>query len=227
MFTGFSEETIQFLLDLRFHNYTEFFHQHHDRYVETVQTPFYELIEDLAPTARKIDPLMEIRPYKCLSRIHRDTRYSRDKSPYRDHHWFLFRKAAEPREKSLFFYAEFGPERLDWGMGIWGENRELMDQFRRRMAANPDGTLALLDDLKLEERKLIPGGSHFKRMEIPSVIPARLQSWYTFKDFYVSKLQPDYQWAFSERLRDEIRTDFLRLAPLYQLLRNIQDEIAQ
>jgi len=225
MFTGFSEETVQFLLDLRFHNYTEFFHREHDRYVETVQTPFYELIDDLAPIARKIDPLMEIRPYKCLSRIHRDTRYSKDKSPYRDHHWFLFRKAAEPREKSVFFYGEFGPERLNWGMGIWGENRELMDQFRRHMAANPDGTLALLDDLKLEERKLIPGGTHFKRMAIPSSIPARLQPWYTFKEFYVSKFVPDYQWAFSERLTAEIRADFLRLAPLYHLLRNLQDQI--
>ena len=219
MFTGFTEETVQFFLDLRFHNYTDYFHVHHDRYVETVQQPFYQLIEDLAPAVRQIDPLMETRPHKCLSRIHRDTRFSRDKSPYRDHLWFLFRHAAEPREKSLFFFAEFGPERLDWGMGIWGENREVMDQFRRRMTANPDGTLALLDDLQLEERRLVPGGSHFRRIEVPPVIPPRLQPWYTFKDFYIGKWQPDYRMAFTEQLSQEIRTDFECLAPLYQLLR--------
>ena len=147
MFTGFTDETIQFLLDLKFHNNSTYFHEQHDRYVETVQTPFYELINDLADDMRKIDPLMETRPYKCLSRIHRDTRFSRDKSPYRDHHWFLFRRAAEPRDKSLFYYFEFGPDRLGWGMGIWGENRELMDLFRKRMRANPDGTLAMIDDI--------------------------------------------------------------------------------
>ena len=78
MFSGFTEETIAFFIDLKFHNNTTFFHQEHDRYVEMVQTPFYELIGELAPTMLKIDPCMEVRPHKCLSRIHRDTRFSRE-----------------------------------------------------------------------------------------------------------------------------------------------------
>ena len=175
MFTGFTDETIRFFLDLRFHNHTEFFHENHDRYIETVQQPFYDLIEDLSDTAQKIDPMMEVRPYKCLSRIHRDTRFSRDKSPYRDHHWFLFRRAGEPREKSLFFFGEFGPERLDWGMGIWGENREIMDQFRRKMAANPEGMEAMIDDMNLPNRHLGLGGTVFKKMDIPPQIPSRME----------------------------------------------------
>ena len=121
MFTGFTDETVRFLLDLKFHNNTEYFHANHDRYVEAVQTPFYEFIEDLGPAMQRIDPLMEIRPHKCLSRIHRDTRFSRDKSPYRDHHWLLFRRQAEPREKSVMYWFEFGPDRLSWGMGVWGD----------------------------------------------------------------------------------------------------------
>lgn len=227
MFSGFTDETIQFFLDLRFHNSTEYFHEHHDRYVETVQQPFYQLIESLAPTARAIDPLMEIRPHKCLSRIHRDTRFTKDKSPYRDHLWLLFRRAAEPREHSIFYFAEFGPDRLDWGMGIWGENRELMDQFRRRMEANPDGTLAMLDDLRMPERKLVLGGSSWKKMAVPANIPSRLIPWYTARDFYVGKWQPRYEWAFSDRLVTEIRTDFECLAPLYQTLRGIRDEMGE
>ena len=224
MFTGFTDETVQFFLDLRFHNYTEYFHDHHDRYVETVQTPFYQLIEDLGPTVRKIDPRMETRPYKCLSRIHRDTRFSRDKSPYRDHLWFLFRREGEAREKSLFFFGEFGPDRLDWGMGIWGENREIMDQFRKKMAANPEGTLALIDDMNLPNRHLAIGGSAFKRIEIPKSIPPRLERWYRAKDFYIGKVMPEYGWAFSERLKKEMEKDFLAMAPIYQILRGIMDE---
>ena len=225
MFTGFTDDTIRFLMDLKFHNNAAFFHENHGIYVETVQTPFYEMIESLGPEMRKIDPLMEIRPYKCLSRIHRDTRFSRDKSPYRDHHWFLFRRAGEPREKSLFYFFEFGPDRLDWGMGIWGENRELMDLFRKRIRANPDGTLALIDDMQLPERKLILGGSFFKRMEIPAGIPDRLKRWYTGKEIYIGKADPPRQWAYSERIIKEVRKDFLAIAPLYQLLRGCADEL--
>jgi len=225
MFTGFTDETIQFFLDLRFHNYTDYFHQQHDRYVENVQQLFYSLIEDLAPAMLSVDPRMEVRPYKCLSRIHRDTRFSKDKSPYRDHLWFLFRRAAEPREKSLFYYGEFGPDRLDWGLGIWGENREVMDMFRKRMEANPDGIMAMIDDMDLPERHLGLGGSWFKRMPVPEQIPDRLKRWYLSRDMYIGKVDPAYEWAFSDRLKTEMEKDFLAMAPLYQTLRGICDEI--
>lgn len=227
MFTGFTDETVRFLMDLKFNNNTGFFHENHDRYIETVQAPFYEMIDELAPDMLKIDPLMETRPYKCLSRIHRDTRFSRDKSPYRDHHWFLFRRAAEPRDKSLFYFFEFGPDRLDWGMGIWGENRELMDLFRRKMRANPDGTLAMIDDMNLPERKMFLGGSAFKRMDIPPEIPDRLKRWYTARDMYIGRFEPERRWAFSDRIIREVRKDFRAIAPLYQMLRGCADELQE
>lgn len=225
MFTGFSDETVQFLLDLKFHNNTTFFHEQHDRYVDSVQTPFYDMITDLADDMLKIDPLMEIRPHKCLSRIHRDTRFSRDKSPYRDHHWFLFRRAGEPREKSLFYYFEFGPDRLGWGMGVWGENRELMDLFRKRMRANPEGVSALISDLNLPDHHLLLGGNFFKRMEIPPEIPPMLRMWYTGKEIYLYREQPKWKWAFSERIVKEVRMDFQIMAPMYRLMRGYMDDL--
>ncbi len=225
MFAGFTDETVQFFLDLRFHNYTEYFHEHHDRYVETVQQPFYQLIEALTPTVQRIDPLMEVRPYKCLSRIHRDTRFSKDKSPYRDHLWFLFRRQAEPREKSIFLFGEFGAERLDWGFGIWGENREAMDIFRKKMAANPLGMAAMIDDMDLPERRLGLGGSAFRRIAIPPQIPERMKRWYAAKEIYVGKVDPPFRWAFTDRLYREMNRDFQALAPLYQTFRGIYDEM--
>jgi len=227
MFTGFTDETVQFFLDLKFHNNTDYFHANHDRYVEVVQTPFYELIEDLAPVMRKIDPDMEVRPHKCVSRIHRDTRFSRDKSPYRDHLWVLFRRAGEPREKALFYYYEFGPDRLSWGMGVWGDNRELFDIFRRRMRANPEGTLSLIDDLNMPGHKLFLGGSAFKKMPVPEEIPERLRRWYCIREMYIGRENPPYSLAFEERFKKVLAADFRSLAPLYKLLRGCADEIGE
>lgn len=225
MFPGFTDETVQFFLDLKFHNYTEYFHEQHDRYVETVQKPFYELIDALAPTMLKIDPLMEVRPHKCLSRIHRDTRFSKDKSPYRDHLWFLFRRQGEPREKSVFMFGEFGPDRLDWGFGIWVENREMMDIFRKKMEANPDGIASLIYDMNLPGRSLGLGGTYFKKMVVPPQIPSTLRRWYTSKELYIGKVSPEYSWAFTEKMNREMSGDFLALAPIYRLFRGIYEEI--
>lgn len=225
MFTGFTENTIQFFLDLKFHNNATYFHENHERYVEDVQRVFYEMIEDLAPDMLKIDPKFEIRPYKCLSRIHRDTRFSRDKSPYRDHLWFLFRQAGEPREKSLFYYFELGPDRLGWGMGFWNENREALDLFRKRMRANPDGTMALIDDLGLDRRKLMLDGTIHKKMPVPPEIPEQLKRWYLAKDMYIGKIMPDYRMIYTDKILREVRTDFRSLAPIYRLLRGYADEV--
>ena len=227
MFSGFTEETTRFFLDLRFHNYTEYFHAEHDRYVREVQSLFYEMIEDLAPAMLKIDEGMEVRPHKCLSRIHRDTRFSKDKSPYRDHLWFLFRHAAEPRELSLMYFFEFGPGRLNWGLGTWGENREMMNLFRRRMRANPEGTLALLDDLRLDRHQLYLLGNGFKRMEIPPEIPERLEPWYRTRELFIGKILPedDHRIAYTEELITKVRSDFETLAPLYRLLRGYLEEL--
>ena len=226
MFTGFTEETIQFFLDLRFHNNTEYFHANHDRYVENVQRVFYEMIEELGPEMKKIDPEMEIRPHKCLSRIHRDTRFSRDKSPYRDHLWFLFRKAGEPREKSLFYYFELGPDRLGWGMGFWDENREALDLFRRKMRADPEGMKKFLESLRLEKKKIMLDGTVHKKMPVPPEIPEELRRWYLIRDMYFHRLSPDYRMIYSEKICREVLKDFRALAPLYQLFRGYADETA-
>ena len=119
MFTGFPEETTQFLLDLRFDNSITWFNETKERYLRDVQAPFYAFIEDALPTLREIDPLVEVRPYKLLSRIRRDTRFSKDKSPYRDHHWIWFRPGCHDRRRPRGIGFEFGPERLWWWLGTW------------------------------------------------------------------------------------------------------------
>ena len=84
MFQGFPRETIPFFLELRFHNDKSFMDANRERYIRDVREPFYDFILDLGQKMLFIDPDFEVRPHKCLSRINRDTRFSKDKSPYRD-----------------------------------------------------------------------------------------------------------------------------------------------
>lgn len=164
MFTGFPEETTLFFLDLRFHNNSAYFHEHHDRYIQQVQQPFYAFIEEMAPVLREIDPKMELRPHKCLSRINRDIRFSKDKSPYRDHLWIAFRRAAELKDGSVNFFFEFGPDTLSWGMGTWGENKPMNERLRRQMVADPKGIASIIDGCRLKEHDLVVLGNRYKRM---------------------------------------------------------------
>ena len=223
MFSGFQEETVQFFLDLKFHNSSSFFHEHHETYVQYVQKPFYTLVDELSSTMLTIDSGIEVRPHKCLSRIHRDTRFSKDKSPYRDHLWVLFRRASEPREQSLNYWFEFGPGRLSWGMGFWGENREVMNTFRSRLAADPARFSALLSQMGSRSSNFVLGGSAFKRLTIPESVPGSLERWYRARDLYISRSVPEFSMAFTDRLACELRDDYMFLSPLYRYFRNLMD----
>lgn len=225
MFSGFPEETIRFFLDLRFHNNAQFFHDEHDRYVREVQTPFYDFINALAPTMLDIDPQIEVRPHKCLSRIHRDTRFSKDKSPYRDHLWLSFRRAAEPREGSINYWFELGPEHVEWGLGMWDQNKPLTERFRRELAADPMRIAAIIDGCDLAGHHMTLMDNFHKRLEVPAHIPERLRPWYLIRSCYIPRTDPQMQWIYSERILKEVRRDFETLAPIYKLLRGMQDEL--
>lgn len=226
MFTGFGEETLQFFLDIRFHNDKAYFEEHRSRYEKDVKAVFHSFIEELAPMMQQIDPLMEIRPYKCLARIHRDTRFSRDKSPFRDHLWLCFRRAAEPREGSVNFFFELGPTTIGWGMGTWGENRPMMDVFRRQIAAQPEKIGRIIAGCRLEENDLLVHGNGWKRIDIPDNVPLGLRGWYAMREVYIGRGHPSMDDIGSRAILDIVAKDFQKLAPIYHLLRGAYDEAA-
>ena len=227
MFTGFPEETLQFFLDIRFHNNNTYFNENRERFRQDVQEPFYAFINELAPAMRDIDPQMELRPYKCLARIRRDTRFSRDKSPYRDHLWVLFRRAAEPREGSVNYWFEISPTSVGWGLGTWGENRPGMDALRRRIAAQPLRARDIVDDCRLYERGMAVQGSFFKRIDIPDSVPPSLHWLYKGRELYIVRERTQLQWIYDAKLADRVLADYRAMAPLYRLLRGAWDEAGE
>ena len=158
MFTGFPEATIQFFLDIRFHNSIDYFEENRARYERDVKAPFEAFIQELAPAMLSIDPQMELRPYRCMARLRRDVRFTKDKSPFRDHLWVLFRHAGEPREGSVMYWFELAPSGMNWGVGTWGENRQMMDILRRRIVA----------DRSAERHQAVSpdGASHARRRQL-------------------------------------------------------------
>lgn len=222
MFPGFTEDTVRFLLDIRFHNNKTFMEAHRDEYKKIVQEPFFALIDELGPAMRKIDPEMEIRPRKVLSRIYRDTRFSADKSPYRDHHWLAFRPSGGDRYGQAFFWFEFGPDRLSWGAGIWGEDREVMNALRARILRDPEGVSEVLS--RCEKHRFAVGGDVFRRYKIPPQVPEPLRKLYAGKSLYVEHPNPRYEWAFSPDLVQRLVRDYRALTPAWRLMRDCAAE---
>jgi uncharacterized protein (TIGR02453 family) len=227
MFTGFPRETIAYFLNLRFNNYISFYNETKEAFIRDVKTPFHQFINAMAPTMLSIDPLIEVRPDKCLARIRRDTRFTKDKSPFRDHLWLLFRRRGESRETCVMYWFELSPESMEWGVGFWGENRVAMNTLRRRMNAEPEHIEQLIASCHLSQNNLYLAGEDGKRIICPGSLPESLRPWYIKKQLYIVKKEMTVQDAYSPELSRYVQNDFCILAPIYQWLRECADEPLQ
>ncbi|MBR0408370.1 MAG: DUF2461 domain-containing protein [Clostridia bacterium] len=222
MFQGFGEDMIPFFLDLRFHNDKSFMDANRERYYRAVRQPFYDFIGAMGPGMQLIAEDMEVRPNKCLSRINRDTRFSRDKSPYRDHLWVAFRQSGRQNDGTPFYWFEVSPENVTWGVGIWGAPREAMDAMRRKMAAHPDDFERLLPLLK--KRNFCLAGQEWKKMKPPEDLPETLRPWYLKKEIYAERLGTSLAWIQSPDIVKRVMDDYTALAPLYWIFRGCVEE---
>lgn len=224
MFAGFPEETIRFFLDVRYHNEPTFYKEHQDEYNAFVKEPFFALIEDVGQAMSAVAPDLELRPNKCLSRLRRDTRFSKDKSPYRDHLWFIYHRAGASKDTSVMYWFELGPEWVTWGLGFWGMNRPAMDALRRRMVEKPAEVLRALRQSRVPDENLQLLGERYQRMKPPDGLPLELAMLYPSKDLYIKRVNVPMTLCYQPELATAVKDDFLRLKPLYTLLRSVADE---
>lgn len=213
MFNGYTDETFEFFMAIKFNNNMEFFHSNHDWYLRAVREPSLQLAAELSDVIEKMDDDLERRPNKVVSRINRDIRFSRDKSPYRDYIWLAFRKPGTRHSTTLGVYFDISADGASYGMGFYDENRPLMDALRRRLEAEPDKFLDIWRDIK-DEFTLYP--KSYKRMKIPEGIPEEARVWYNLKGFYVEKELKDFNLLKSPALAQELIAGYEKLTPMYR-----------
>ncbi len=211
----FSPATIAFLRGLKQHNDRVWFEQNRNRYETHLLQPCRDLATQLAPVLQLIDFSLETRPQvgKTISRIYRDTRFSKNKLPFRDHFWLEFRDKSLSSQAipSFFFYLEI--EEWGYGMGFWQAGAAAMERIRSRIQANPQQGQKLLKEL-FKTGHFTLGGEKYKRLQVVD-LPKEALDLYNYKSFYFIHRQPINPQLFSAGLAEEISEGFLQLAPLY------------
>jgi uncharacterized protein (TIGR02453 family) len=137
---SFSPAMFTFLKELREHNDREWFQAHKARYLESVQEPALEFIRNFEAPLRKISPHFraDARPVGgSLFRIYRDTRFARDKSPYKTHVGIHFRHESAENPHAPGFYLHLEPGDSFVAMGTWRPDTEGAKRIRAAIAADP------------------------------------------------------------------------------------------
>ncbi|MEL7609900.1 MAG: DUF2461 domain-containing protein [Bacillota bacterium] len=214
-FEGFTPETFLFLMEIRFNNNKDFFEANRARYNRVLKAPLQALAVRILPCALKMNAQFDQRVSSIVSRIRRDTRYSADKSLYRDHAWLGFRLPGSSISEQFTPYFEITPESYGYGMGMYAPDAAMMRRYRAVMLAWPSEFLAHAK--RLEERGFVLEGDAYKRDRFPDA-PEALKPYLNRKAIAWCFSSPSLAPTLAPSLADEIADAFDLLRPMYCLL---------
>jgi hypothetical protein len=134
---AFPTDTIAFLADLRAHNDKVWFDANRARYEAAYVEPATALVEAVAGDLDAIVPGIRADPrvLGSIFRIHRDTRFSTDKRPYKDHLDFWFWEGDRKKAVSGLFL-RVSPDGIVIGAGAHGFAKDRLARYRDA-AADP------------------------------------------------------------------------------------------
>lgn len=216
-FTGFSQESLTFLKQLKKNNEKLWFDAHKQEFEQYLLQPLQALASDLGDSMLAIDPLLEVRPAtnKTISRIYRDTRFSKDKSPYKTTMWLTFKRPSEDWQDGPAYFFEIGIDAYRYGMGFYQASKETMDNFREIIDTKPkefQKTIAFY----ARQKNFVVAGERYKRV-LDANKPEALQTWYQRKSLYLVCSRKIDKTLFGKKLVVDLKTGYALLAALYYL----------
>ncbi|HKH16791.1 MAG TPA: DUF2461 domain-containing protein [Solirubrobacteraceae bacterium] len=161
---SFGPELFGFLAELKDHNDRDWFAANKGRYEADLLEPALAFIEDFEPHLQAISPHLRAdarRVGGSMFRIYRDTRFSKDKSPYKTMAGIYFRHERSKEVRAPGFYLHLAPREVFAGGGIWHPDTKTANAIREAIAADPEGWRAATSGIELgqgDALKRVPQG---------------------------------------------------------------------
>jgi len=149
----FNRSTFSFLEELQANNNRDWFAANKDRYHRDVVAPALAFIDEMQPRLLGIAPSFLAVGKKnggSLMRIYRDTRFSKDKTPYKTNVGIHFRHRRGKDVHAPGFYIHIAPDESFVGAGIWHPEPSTLGLLREAIDAHPRNWLKARDDRQFQ-----------------------------------------------------------------------------
>ena len=159
----FTNEFINFFLDLEQNNHKEWFHANKKRYENHVRKPMIALTGNLIAEMQKHDPEISGIASKCLGRINRDIRFSKDKTPYNQHMWAHISKGTKQEPIPGIAY-RFGGRDCGIMTGYYTPSKNQLNHLRNRITSDLKTFQKLKSEKNFVEKFGTIRGEKYKRL---------------------------------------------------------------
>lgn len=138
-------ETLKFIKDVAENNDRDWFAANKDRY-EAAREDVLSFIEELIPLLAATDPAFSIDTLakKCLMRIYRDVRFSKNKDPYKNNFGISFNVKSNG-VPSPEYYLHLQPGKSFFGVGFWMPEAPILKKIREEIDYNTTEFLEIID----------------------------------------------------------------------------------
>lgn len=223
-FSGFTPDSIRFLQELKVNNNKAWFELNRKRFREVLQEPFQNLVKDLIPNMLAIDPLYEVEPIKKnISRINRDIRFPKDKSPYRPNMWLSFKRLTTDWKQDPVYFFEVMHDRYRYGMGFSKPTKAVLNVLRNLIESKPQRIHDMNQFISPNTEFNLMGDVYKRSVGVSTLLKPELATWYIRKDLFVMATRPIDSLLYDPKLVTHIITEFNRIFPLYTFFWELKD----
>jgi uncharacterized protein (TIGR02453 family) len=164
--TYFSADFFRFFEQLSQNNNQEWFDDHKNLYEEAVKRPFKELVQDVMTRIKEQhDPQLCIPVTDAVFRIHKDIRFSRDKTPFHTYVSANISHAGKKSKECPGFFFRFGHDKITMGGGSYELEKDNLTRVRHHIEDEMERFNAIVTDpnfcekygeLQGERNKIVP-----------------------------------------------------------------------
>lgn len=216
-FNGIKSDDLFLLAINRFNDSKDFYEENKEAIKKGVIMSLRQLVIDLIDTMHKINPDIIVDPVRCISRIRRDTRYTHDKSLYRENLWIMFRHVKNQLPTAVLWF-EVKQNGFEYGCGVVSTTPAFMEYFRQCLMSDSDRFLDAIKPLK--RNKFALDTDSYKRSKADLVgVTGELKKWYDSKDIFVIKRHSGIDMLDRpEELLALLKKDYKSLTKFYTYL---------
>ncbi len=192
------KETIDFLTNLAKNNNREWFNNNKSVYL-VAKLDFENLVDNIIDKVKNFDPSVErLEAKDCVFRIYKDTRFSKDKTPYKTN---MGASLVEKESKTLNnagYYIHLEPGKSFVAGGIYRTETRNLNAIRTQISKDSQGFLRIIEKASFKAKLELKGD---KLVRIPQGFDKTdpMEDYLKFKQFTVFSPISD-----EELLRDDI-----------------------
>jgi uncharacterized protein (TIGR02453 family) len=217
----FTNHSFEFLSELTVNNNKEWFLENKQTYDEFIINPLKDIISDLEIFIMSIDNSLETKPVinKAISRIYRDTRFSKNKLPFKNYIGFNFRKKCAEWKFYPSFIFRITPSGYIFGLTIMKNNPDFFLNFRNSIDDNKTTFANLIKNLN-KNKNLELRGENYKKYAYKGKNKS-VGQWYSKKNLYITCRRNKDYYASKADLIVDLQKNFQTLKAIYIYLDKI------